>query len=103
MELSFGDESPWSGKASGFSFDPPVNQPWLYWEVQTSSSEAFLEELMQELFVVVRYDGKEIMRHNLRGSYLSVMKLLECQSSLGTHKGDPFNEDASVKGQDPFY
>ena len=33
IAMRFGGESAWTGEATGFSFDPPKNQPWLHFVV----------------------------------------------------------------------
>jgi len=104
IELQFGDESRWNGDASGFSFDPPDNQPWLWLTiaVQKDSAVLFFQEFMQEQNLAVYYKDSSILNVNLQDSYKAGLKLFECQEAMAMISDDPFAEDVSVNISDPF-
>ena len=101
LEVQFGDESAWSGTAQGFSFDPPENQPFLQLEADSDAGADFVLEFMQEQFVKVNYQGKEILHLSLEGSFQAGLQLLECQQSVDKWERDPFQE-APATNEDPF-
>ena len=102
IQIQFGDESAWEGNATGFSFDPPENQLWLVMNVDEQKVGDFAEEFMRELFVVVYYNDREILRLNLKSSYEAGLQLIECQRSANQGKDDPFKDASSRSDEDPF-
>ena len=102
VEVVFGDESPWRGDATGFSFNPPNNEGVLELVVSQEASELFLLEFMQEQNVVVRYKNKDIMNLNLSDSFRSGLELLECQKAMDKFTADPFDEITAPSSNDPF-
>ena len=101
IQMRFGDESAWEGKATGFSFDPPENQHWLSLDFSAKNGIELVAEFMSELLVAIHYNKKEIMRLNLKRSYQAGLQLLKCQDSANQEKEDPF-KDASSSNDDPF-
>lgn len=101
IEMRFGDETEWTGTATGFSFEPPENQSWLRLYIAEDGAVDFVEEFMRELFVTVHYNGKQIMRLNLRDSYRAGSQLVDCQQSTNRAHDDPFEETSSPR-DDPF-
>ena len=101
IQIRFGDESAWEGKATGFSFDPPENQPWLTFNFSAQKGLEFAEEFMREVFVTVHYNNREILRLNLKSSYQAGLQLIKCQDSANQGKEDPF-KNTSFSNDDPF-
>ena len=103
LAIEFGNESPWSGTATGFSFDPPNNQPFLHLELDVGSEATanFVLEFMQEQFVKVDYEGKEILHLSLKDSFQAGLQLFECQKSADMWSRDPF-QDTPATNDDPF-
>lgn len=103
IDLIFGNEPPWSGNASGFSFDPPENQTWLRVGVGKDTGAEFVSEFMKQRFVAVKYSGKEILRLALKDSYKAGLKLIECQKQASQTQTttDPF-KNTSDRSSDPF-
>ena len=103
IDLIFGNKSPWSGDASGFSFDPPQDQTWLRVNVGKDIGAEFVSEFMRQQFVAVKYSGNEILRLALNDSYKAGLKLIECQKQANQNqtKTDPF-KNTSHPGSDPF-
>ena len=102
IKLRFGDEPAWDGTATGFSFEPPENQPWLSLEIAEDQGHEFALEFMRELFVSVHYNKKEILRLSLKNSYQAGLQLVECQESAIQGEEDPFEATSSHTDQDPF-
>lgn len=103
IDLTFGNKPPWSGNATGFSFDPPQDQTWLRVGVGKDTGAEFLTEFMKQQFVTVKYSGKEILRLNLKDSYKAGLKLIECQKKASQSQTitDPF-KSTSGRSSDPF-
>ena len=104
MEVQFGDESPWSGDAVGFSFSPPENQPWL-WITVSDDEELFGEffgEFMAERSVDFLFKGESIANLSLKDSYKAGLKLFECQQAMASMSDDPFKATRHRPSDDPF-
>ena len=101
LRVRFGNRPGWRGTATGFSFKPPTNQPWLKMEVKAKSSADFLIEYMRQKYVAVEYNNKEILRLSLKDSYQAGLKLLECQKATRRERRDPFRS-TSIPSNDPF-
>lgn len=100
VQLTFGNESPWAGNATGFSFDPPKDEPFLLLSIDAKQADELLDEFMRQLYVAARYNDKEIMRLSLKGSYKAGMQLLKCQEAIQKSSADPFRTTPSTG--DPF-
>src|SRR6056297_948950 len=49
VSIVFGDETPWSGDATGFSFSPPNDEPYLWIAVSEGDAiDLFVDEFMRE-------------------------------------------------------
>ena len=102
IQLRFGDEEAWEGDATGFSFDPPENQHWLIINFSAQNGLELANEFMRELFVVVHYNKKQILRLKLKNSYQAGLQLIECQKQANQAEGDPFKDASSPSDDDPF-
>jgi hypothetical protein len=113
VSLQFGDESPWTADATGFSFDPPEDQPFLAVHASTDRDTMwlFLREFMVEPNFELFYKGSSVANLSLKGSYAATLKLLECQSEINTaldridpfdEQLDPFGEPSNKPVLDPF-
>ena len=100
LELSFGNESPWTGDAEGFSFDPPEDQSYILMLASSEAIELFFDEFMRERSVAAKYNDNWVLHGKLDGSYQAGLKIIECQTDLLDALGsDPFKQ---TKGNDPF-
>jgi hypothetical protein len=105
IAFSFGDESPWEGKAVGFSFDPPEDQPYLRMAIADDSVGVFVGEFMNERNLVVEYNDREILKLNLKDNRRAGQKLLECQRDMNKlhPQDDPFRATPTSREKgDPF-
>jgi hypothetical protein len=107
VQLYFGDETPWTADASGFSFDPPEDQPFLEIIIDTDPDNTylFMTEFMQEANMNLHYNGSSIMNLSLRDSYEAGMKLFECQEAANSalrKNSDPFASPDKSNAKDPF-
>ena len=102
VAMRFGNEPAWDGIATGFSFEPPENQPWLSLEIAEDQGHEFALEFMKELFVSVHYNTKEILRLSLKNSYQAGLQLVKCQESAIQGEEDPFEATSSNDNPDPF-
>lgn len=102
IQLTFGDESPWTGDAEGFSFDPPDDQGWLHIVIPGDKAADFVSELMREHTFTVHYNDQQIAHLGLRGSYRAATKMMECQTEMTAQASDPFAEPKTASDKDPF-
>lgn len=106
VKLTFGDETPWTADAAGFSFDPPQDQPFLSITVSTEGDSlyTFVSEFMQESNFQLYYNDKSIQNLALRGSYKAALKLFECQKAANSllDEQDPFEAPPARTVDDPF-
>jgi hypothetical protein len=100
VEIQFGDEGKWKGDATGMSFDPPEDQPYLWIHVVSDNAANFIAEFMKEQNVALFYNDNSIANLRLKGSYAAGLKLIECQEVMKSNKKDPFSEPVIEK--DPF-
>lgn len=105
IEVAFGSASPWTGEASGMVLG---NLPGLLLDVPFDKDQAatFISEFQQMSRVAVTYQGTEIARLNLSGTYAAMEEVIACQSAISEASGaaasqaaDPF---AAPQGDDPF-
>ena len=101
IKIRFGKKTRWEGVATGFSFNAPADQTWLKMKISGEAGVKFVREYMSEQDVAFRYNGKEILRLGLKGSYRAGLQLIECQQTMIESGQDPF-KDASSSGDDPF-
>ena len=113
VSMKFGDESPWSADATGFSFDLPKDQPFLSVQVAMNPETMglFMAEFMEESSFQLFYRGSSVANLSLKGSYAAAMKLFECQVEVNSaldqrdpfsDESDPFGEPSSKMVTDPF-
>lgn len=100
LELHFGNESPWTGDAVGFSFNPPEDQSYLLLYGDSDQVELLFDEFMRERDVEAVYNGKSVLHGKLDGSYQAGLKVIECQAALMDAWGS--EEPRQTKGNDPF-
>lgn len=108
IQIKFGEETPWNGQATGLSFDPPENQPFLAISIDgdPDSTSLFIEEFMEQRYVRLFYDGKTIENLTLKGSYSAGLELIECQAFSNEYfkdlnsTSDPFS--SPDEDNDPF-
>lgn len=99
LEVSFGDEDPWTGAADTFDMGGDL---FLTLMVSGNQIDLFLQEFMQEQYVDVRYKNASIATLELEDSYKAGIALGECQSLLEQTSQaraggplDPFAEDSN--------
>ena len=102
IQLTLGKESPWTGDAEGFSFDPPEDQGWLHLAIPGDQAADFVNELMREHTITANYNDKEIAHLSLRGSYRAATKMMECQTKMNADASDPFAGSKTSSDKDPF-
>ena len=102
IEIRFGNLDPWTGRAEGFSFDPPNNEPVLQMIISNDGLEEFLTEFMQESSVQTYYENQEILNLSLRDSFQAALQLAECQESVDMWTKDPFGDTPTRDQADPF-
>jgi hypothetical protein len=104
VSISFGDETPWDGKATGISFDPPENQPFLSLGIADDQAPVFIREFMEENTIVATYEDREVFRLRLQDAERTGNKLLECQNSIDNPSpdDDPFRARPTSRRSDPF-
>lgn len=104
VEIQFGNETKWNGKATGMSFDPPQNQPYLWVAIVGEDAVVnFISEFMAETSVELFYNGNSIDKLKLEGSYAAGLKVIECQKVMRSNNSntkDPFAQPGS--SSDPF-
>lgn len=103
IEVSFGDESPWTLEMDGVVMD---NYPGLNIMIDAASDEAglFIDEFQRETSMEWRYGSNQLGRYTLRGSHRAFAEVIACQKSYLealADRGDPF-AGASTGGTDPF-
>ena len=106
IDLTFGDETPWTLTASGFQFDDESGATYLYADIGKPSNEktkAFVDEFMRELSVRIVYQGNHVDTLRLTGSYDATETLFECQALMDRtgSRDDPFAAPAQTS-DDPF-
>ncbi len=91
IQLAFGERDEWDANATGFSFDPPEDQPYWAATVRVENGiDDFYEEFMREHYVTFYYEDEVIASLQLTDSYKVGLKLLECQEHITSQKRDPF-------------
>jgi hypothetical protein len=104
IEVQFGDESPWSVEATGFSFDAPKDDTFLYFSIplDDETGGSFVKEFMHESNVVIDYKGKQIANLVLTDSRRATEELFKCQQKYLDAQEDPFAKDSDQEEFDPF-
>ena len=102
IQVQFGDRPVRRTRSTGFSWDPPKNQTWLQVLANRRVGIDVLFEFMRERVVTVDYNGREILRLGLKGSYRAGSELIECQKAANDEKQDPFKDASSSRRDDPF-
>lgn len=105
VEIYFGDETPWSADAVGYSFDGKDTDVFLWSRIGGIASDQaalFMKEFMEENGVDLWYNGQSIANLTLKGSFKAGQALLECQQLFlpSGPSGDPFSRPAP--NDDPF-
>jgi len=102
IKVKFGDETAWNGDASGFTFDPPKEQPFLWINVRddVETTFTFIDEFMKESNVRFFYKGKQIENLSLKGSYKVGEELIRCQEAVNDALNDPFSEKKEFESED---
>jgi len=104
IAIRFGNESPWTATARGFSFDPPEDEPVLRVDMplEADSLTLFFKEFMEERSVGVYYDDDRILLLSLEDSSQATSKLFECQEAMAALNSDPASEGKPTSENDPF-
>ena len=109
LEIQFGNESRWSGEATGYSFDQPENQPYLHLTISgdIEKKTLFFTEFIQERSVEIFFNGTSISRLSLKDSFAASRKFVECQEQMKKSTAtppsstDPFSNPSGTR-TDPF-
>lgn len=91
VEVQCGQRSPWIGVATGYADVDSEPTGLLFLYVSDDAGSSILGDFMQEKVVSVRYQEKEILRLDLKGSHQAGMKLIECQKAANERRKDPFS------------
>lgn len=89
IEVEFGETGAWNADASGTNID---GRPGLMILLGSDNLADFMTEFMEQHYVVIRYEGKEIERMGLEGTYKGGELLLECQQYMEQKASDPFSK-----------
>lgn len=89
LSIEFDNEGAWQVPARGTR----LNEQAVALVGQTSES-LFIVEFMERHVMKVRYEGDEIVRLSLDGSYRAVQEMFNCQKQIDAYQddeGDPFD------------
>lgn len=104
LTMQFDRHGPWNAPSYGFSFGSDL----AYLHAIFGSSKVF-EEFMRSHNLIIRYEGREIARLSLRGTFAATVAMAECQSAMDelrdtrlAPRSDPFASPAARQNLDPF-
>lgn len=89
VEIVFGEQSAWSGNATGISLENEANQQGLRFDVEDGPADAFMQQLMGEYSVSVARGGGDPVTLSLDGSYAAALRLDECQQEMVEENAEP--------------
>ncbi|MEM9343353.1 MAG: hypothetical protein AAGA87_09920 [Pseudomonadota bacterium] len=106
IEVKFGNLSPWTGNASVFIWSDGDKSLVLSLPFENDVAENFIGEFKRMTTVAVNYEGQEILKLSLKGSFAAADEMLRCQLAVSEEtqpstSSDPFSSNGS-DNSDPF-
>jgi len=102
IEFQFGSRSPWTVEAGVFRWDDGEKSLQFGVPFGDDRAELFINELQQMQDVSVRYEGRQILRLSLRGSFAAMAEVIDCQVNMQQGRGGSSDPFSSGPGSDPF-
>lgn len=96
IDVRFDDAPWWTATATGFRLS---GVPLLFVE---SRRDEFFEEFMRKHEMRVRYEGREIVRLGLKGSFAALQELGRCQTAVTVSSGESTTPKAGTRNDGPF-
>ena len=104
VEVQFGRRAPWDGEAEGIDWGDGLRGLGISIR-KLETAEPFIVELKRMRDVKVKYEGNTIAHLSLRGSFVAVDEMLNCQANVADSMNagkDPFGKQ-HVNNNDPFF